>query len=110
MHALALFFARLRRRPPGAPPAGALDETGIRPPTPAHPPEALAPGLAGNFAVWGGLFSTFDCVLSGVRKKEDPWNSIISGAATGGVLAARGGWRAAGRATASHGAGLLRSV
>lgn len=25
------------------------------------------------------------------RKKEDPWNSIISGAATGGILAARNG-------------------
>ena len=44
----------------------------------------------GNFAVWGGLYSTFDCVLIGIRKKEDPWNSIGSGAITGGVLAARG--------------------
>ena len=26
-----------------------------------------------------------------LRKKEDPWNSIISGAATGGILAARNG-------------------
>lgn len=58
---------------------------------------------AGNFAVWGGLFSTFDCTLVAVRKKEDPWNSIISGAATGGVLAARGGWRAAGRSAAVGG-------
>lgn len=59
--------------------------------------------LAGNFAVWGGLFSTFDCSLVAIRRKEDPWNSIISGAATGGVLAARGGWRAAGRSAAVGG-------
>ena len=58
---------------------------------------------AGNFAVWGGLFSSFDCSLVAIRKKEDPWNSIISGAATGGVLAARGGWRAASRSAAVGG-------
>jgi len=46
--------------------------------------------MAGNFAVWGGLFSTFDCCLMGLRGKEDPWNSIGSGAITGAVLAARG--------------------
>lgn len=31
---------------------------------------------------------------SSLTKQEDPWNSIISGAATGGVLAARAGPRA----------------
>ena len=40
--------------------------------------------------MWGGLFSTFDCCLMGIRGKEDPWNSIGSGAITGAVLAARG--------------------
>jgi len=64
---------------------------------------ARVPVIGGNFAVWGGLFSTFDCTLVAVRKKEDPWNSIISGAATGGVLAARGGWRAASRSAAVGG-------
>jgi len=44
----------------------------------------------GNFAVWGGMFSTFDCCLMFVRGKEDPWNSIGSGALTGAVLMARG--------------------
>lgn len=44
----------------------------------------------GNFGVWGGLFSTFDCSLVYLRKKEDPWNAIMSGAMTGGVLSARG--------------------
>ena len=53
--------------------------------------------------MWGGLFSTFDCSLVAIRRKEDPWNSIVSGAATGGVLAARGGWRAAGRSAAVGG-------
>ncbi|KAH8241150.1 hypothetical protein KR032_011449 [Drosophila birchii] len=50
-----------------------------------------SPVIAGNFAIWGGMFSTIDCTLVHFRKKEDPWNSIISGAATGGILAARNG-------------------
>ena len=41
--------------------------------------------------MWGGLFSTFDCAVKGVRKKEDPWNAIIAGFFTGGSLAVRGG-------------------
>ena len=36
------------------------------------------------------MFSTFDCCLMYVRGKEDPWNSIGSGALTGAVLMARG--------------------
>jgi len=54
-----------------------------------------APVLGGNFGVWGGLFSTFDCAVKGVRKKEDPWNSVIAGFFTGGSLAMRGGFKAA---------------
>ena len=54
---------------------------------------ANAPRLGGSFAVWGGLFSTFDCGLVFLRKKEDPWNSIMSGALTGGTLAIRNGPR-----------------
>ncbi|XP_030562199.1 probable mitochondrial import inner membrane translocase subunit Tim17 1 [Drosophila novamexicana] len=64
-------------------------------------PRRLAGGLAamrarsglvgGSFAIWGGTFSAIDCSLVYSRGKEDPWNSIISGAATGGILAARGG-------------------
>lgn len=46
--------------------------------------------MPGNFAVWGGLFSCFDCTFAAVRKKEDPWNAICAGACTGGLLAARG--------------------
>lgn len=50
-----------------------------------------APVTGGNFAVWGGTFSLIDCTLAHVRKKEDPWNSIASGAATGAILAVRSG-------------------
>jgi len=50
-----------------------------------------APVLGGNFAVWGGTFSTCDCCLMAIRGKEDPWNSIGSGAITGGILMARAG-------------------
>ena len=49
------------------------------------------PQVAGNFAIWGGLFSAIECTLIYFRSKEDPWNSIMSGALTGGVLAARTG-------------------
>ncbi|KAM6929848.1 mitochondrial import inner membrane translocase subunit Tim17-B-like isoform 1-T1 [Lycodopsis pacificus] len=50
-----------------------------------------APQIGGSFAVWGGLFSTIDCGLVRLRGKEDPWNSITSGALTGAILAARSG-------------------
>lgn len=53
--------------------------------------------------MWGGLFSTFDCALVAVRKKEDPWNSIASGALTGGVLQLRQGLRSAGKSAAVGG-------
>jgi hypothetical protein len=39
--------------------------------------KARAPVLGGNFGVWGGLFSTFDCAVKGVRKKEDPYNASM---------------------------------
>lgn len=53
-----------------------------------------APLVGGSFAIWGGTFSTVDCTLVHLRKKEDPWNSIASGAITGGILAARSGMAA----------------
>ena len=56
--------------------------------------KSRAPVLGGNFAVWGGLFATFDCSLVAIRRKEDPWNSITAGALTGGTLAARAGYKA----------------
>lgn len=40
--------------------------------------KARAPVLGGNFGVWGGLFSTFDCAVKGIRKKEDPYNASMS--------------------------------
>ncbi|XP_072423620.1 mitochondrial import inner membrane translocase subunit Tim17-B-like [Chiloscyllium punctatum] len=56
----------------------------------AHGLYSPLPAL-GSFAVWGGLFSTIDCGLVKLRAKEDPWNSITSGALTGAVLASRSG-------------------
>ncbi|OMO58298.1 Mitochondrial inner membrane translocase subunit Tim17/Tim22/Tim23/peroxisomal protein PMP24 [Corchorus olitorius] len=56
-----------------------------------------APRVGGSFAVWGGLFSAFDCTMVYARQKEDPWNSIFAGAATGGFLSMRQGLAASGR-------------
>ncbi|KAI8910024.1 hypothetical protein PhCBS80983_g03282 [Powellomyces hirtus] len=53
--------------------------------------KARAPVLGGNFAVWSGLFNAGDCMIASVRDKEDAWNPIIAGAATGAILAARSG-------------------
>ncbi|KAF7457110.1 putative mitochondrial import inner membrane translocase subunit TIM17 [Cryptosporidium felis] len=52
-----------------------------------------APSLGNSFAIWGGTFSCFDCLMAKVRGKEDHWNAIFSGAATGGLLAIRGGFK-----------------
>ncbi|CAN1170049.1 Mitochondrial import inner membrane translocase subunit TIM17-2 [Linum perenne] len=62
-----------------------------------------APRVGGSFAVWGGLFSAFDCTMVYVRQKEDPWNSIFAGAATGGFLAMRQGFGASARSAAFGG-------
>ncbi|KAK9149353.1 hypothetical protein Scep_008110 [Stephania cephalantha] len=68
-----------------------------------------APRIGGSFAVWGGLFSAFDCSMVYVRQKEDPWNSIIAGAATGGFLQMRQGPGAAAR-SAMFGGVLLALI
>ena len=47
----------------------------------------------GNFAIWGLLYSAFDCTFAAIRRKEDVWNSILSGGLSGGVLAMRGGFK-----------------
>jgi len=71
-----------------------------------------APVLGGNFAVWGGLFSVFDCGMVRIRQREDPINAITAGALTGGILAIRGGWKAAGLNAIIGGAllGLIEGV
>ncbi|CAO2636212.1 Mitochondrial import inner membrane translocase subunit Tim17-A [Lemmus lemmus] len=66
-----------------------------------------APQLGGSFAVWGGLFSMIDCSMVQIRGKEDPWNSITSGALTGAILAARNGPVAMVESAAMGGAGIL---
>ena len=80
------FVKGWRNAPKGSATSGAFEQVRVR-----------APVVGGNFAVWGGLFACFDCSLVAVRHKEDPWNSILAGAATGGVLAARAGPKAAAR-------------
>ncbi|PIA55877.1 hypothetical protein AQUCO_00700300v1 [Aquilegia coerulea] len=55
------------------------------------------PKTGGGFAVWGGVFSTCDCTMVYLRQKEDPLNSVISGALTGGLLQMRQGFLASGR-------------
>lgn len=57
--------------------------------------KARAPVSGGNFGAFGGLFSIYDCMVKGVRRKEDPWNAIIAGSFTGASLAIRGGWKSA---------------
>lgn len=86
------FVKGAKNSPKGARLRGALDAVKLR-----------APVLGGSFAVWGGLFSSFDCVLQGVRGKEDPWNTIASGATTGAVLAMRSGVRSSMKAAAAGG-------
>ena len=54
-----------------------------------------APLLGGQFAVWGGLFSTFDCTLIHLRGTDDAKNSIAAAFLTGSLLAARQGLRPA---------------
>lgn len=44
----------------------------------------------GSFAMWGGVFSSMDCLLIYYRQKDDPLNAIAAGFITGGVLAIRG--------------------
>ncbi|KAI8819822.1 Tim17/Tim22/Tim23/Pmp24 family-domain-containing protein [Fimicolochytrium jonesii] len=53
--------------------------------------KARAPVIGGNFAVWSGLFNAGDCTIAHVRGKEDAWNPILAGTATGAILAARSG-------------------
>ena len=65
--------------------------------------KARVPILGGSFAIWGTLFSCFDCTFVSLRTKEDPGNAIASGFMTGGVLAARAGAKAAAKNAAIGG-------
>ena len=56
-----------------------------------------APILGGSFAMWGGLFSTFDCFLLWYRQEDSPVNAVASGFITGGLLAVRSGFQIAWR-------------
>lgn len=41
--------------------------------------------------MWGFTFSSVDCMLVKLRNKEDAWNSILAGGATGALLTIRAG-------------------
>lgn len=92
------FFKGYRNAPKHARWGGALTAARMR-----------SPILGGNFGVWGGLFSIFDCSLAHYRGVEDPWNAIMSGGLTGGLLAARAGPKAIAR-NAVVGAVLLALI
>ncbi|KAK1579622.1 mitochondrial import inner membrane translocase subunit TIM17 [Colletotrichum navitas] len=70
--------------------------------------KARVPVLSGNFAAFGGLLGLYTCAISGIRRKEDPWNSIAAGLLTGGSLALRNGYKAA--RNNAIGCALLMSV
>lgn len=72
----------LRHAPKGHKMVGMLREIRMR-----------SPLTASQFAAWGGMFSTIDCCLVAIRKKEDPFNSIASGGLTGAFLSVRSGPR-----------------
>ena len=50
-----------------------------------------APIIGGSFAMWGGCFSSIDCLMMYYRQVDDPFNLIASGFLTGGILAFRSG-------------------
>lgn len=50
-----------------------------------------APFLGGNFGLWGGIFGATECLLIHYRQKDDPYNAIMGGFITGGILSIRGG-------------------
>mmetsp|Transcript_9852 Transcript_9852/g.8800 ORF Transcript_9852/g.8800 Transcript_9852/m.8800 type:complete len:215 (-) Transcript_9852:5251-5895(-) len=77
------FFGGLRNAPQNLRLSEAVSRVQVR-----------VPITAGGFAIWATIFSIFDCSISYYRKKEDPFNAILSGAATGGFLAARAGVKA----------------
>jgi import inner membrane translocase subunit TIM17 len=62
-----------------------------------------APRLAGGWAVWTGLYSTFYCSLEYLRQKDDAGNSIAAAAATAGFLKLRAGARLAAKSAISCG-------
>ncbi len=92
------FFKGMRHSPKGYRLSGGYSAVTLR-----------APVVGSNFAVWGGLFAVFDCSITHLRGKEDPINAIASGAATGGLLAARSGAKAIGR-NALIGGALLAMI
>jgi mitochondrial import inner membrane translocase subunit TIM22 len=46
---------------------------------------------ARNFGAIGGSYAFTECVIEGLRARNDAWNGVAAGAVTGAVLARRGG-------------------
>ncbi|CAI9778361.1 unnamed protein product [Fraxinus pennsylvanica] len=65
-----------------------------------------APRCAGHCAVWGGLTSVFESSLIHVRKKDDPWTSVLSNAAAAGLLELCRGLGPASRSALIFGSGM----
>ncbi len=55
------------------------------------------------------MYSSFDCLLIAARKKEDPFNSIVSAGLSGALLSARNGARSA-VVSGAIGAGMLALI
>ncbi len=69
----------VRNSPKGFKFQGGIQNTALR-----------APTTGGAFALWGGMFATYDCSLAYIRRKEDSWNAMIAGGLTNSTLALRG--------------------
>ena len=50
-----------------------------------------APLIGGSFGMWGGCFSTVDCMMMHYRQTDDPYNAVAAGFITGGILQIRSG-------------------
>lgn len=55
----------------------------------------------------GGLFAAINCSMAYVRQKEQPWDPLISAAATSGLLTMRQGLRASAVAALYSGAAVV---
>jgi import inner membrane translocase subunit TIM17 len=53
------------------------------------------PIMGGSFAIWGTMYSSYDCSFMYIRDTDDVWNSVAAGFMTGGTLAIRTGPKAA---------------
>lgn len=60
-----------------------------------HLVRGKATGLGGSFASWSFFYSLSYCASAYIRKKNDPFNSIMAGFSTGFILSLRSGIKSA---------------